>query len=194
MTCHECDKHNNPHTPFHYPDACHTPCTNIEVEQVHNLPIDRFGRIPDYFLTVHTEIDQTDGTVKECLMTTPGAAIFPDGNLAHVYPFETNNSSLSVEPGQVVPAYIENTGVMNTIHAADATHPAQFLITNIEGGRAYCQALSWVRIPEGHKYLIGMSYYRATEEGQVTTDPEQTGQYLFTPMDRYTLLANVSRS
>lgn len=188
-----CNKSHKTPNIFRYPDAYEAPCTNIEVKEVQELPIDRFGKIPDYFYTVKTSIDKTDGTVKQSTMLTPGAAIFPDGNLAHVYPLETNNPNLTVEPGQVLPAYIENTGITNTIYAADANHPAQFLITKIEAGRAYCQADSWVRIPEGHKYIVGLNYYRSETEGEVTTDASQTGQLLFTPMSHYILLADIKR-
>lgn len=188
MTCTECNQSN--HTP-HGQAPCPETCSTIEVKDVSDLPIDRFGKIPDYFFTVKTAIDQTDGTVKETPMLTPGAAIFPDGTLANVYPFDPNNDSLSVEPNQVLPAYIENTGVKNVIYPADESHPADFLILEIKDGRAYCQATGWVRIPAGHKYTIGIPYYRSKAEGQVTTDPSETGQFLFKAISRYVLKANV---
>lgn len=173
-----------------YPNGCQPPCEDIEVKDVSELPIDRFGKIPDYFFTIKTAIDETDGSTKYTPMLTPGDAIFPDGTLANLYPFETNNDSLSVPAGQVLPCYIENTGIKNVIYPADENHPADFLVTEIQAGRAYCQFTGWVRIPSGHNYIIGIPYYRSSTEGQVTTDASETGQFLFKAIDRYTLKAN----
>lgn len=169
-------------------------CMEAEAIDISQVPVDEFESAPDYFMTIRTKQDTTDGSINYQTMLTPGAAVLPAQNMANIQLLPTNNPGLKVEPGQMLPAYVENGASSTVIHAADANHPAQFLVLDVlDNGMAKCQNCGWVRMPVGHKYVIGANYYRATEEGKVTTDPGQTGQYLFTPVGRFTLALEIKR-
>lgn len=186
MTC-PCNQ-SNPQ-----PNQYETPCMSAEAIAARDLPVDKFESAPDYFMTIRTKQDKS-GAVKYQAMLTPGASVVPMQNMANIRPLPTNNPALTVTAGQVLPAYIENNGTTNVIHAADENHPAQFLVLSVTNdGTAMCQNCGWVEMPVGHKYIIGSNYYRATNEGEVTTDPSQTGQYLFTPVGRFTLALEIKR-
>lgn len=182
MTCTSCQQNQND-----------TSCMSAQAIPARDLPIDTFESAPDYFLTVRTKQDK-NGAVKHQLMYTPGASVVPMQNMANVRPLPANNPALTVASGQVLPAYIENTGTTNIIRAADEMHPAQFLVLSVtDNNTAMCQNCGWVEMPVGHKYIIGTNYYRSNKEGEVTTDPSQTGQYLFTPVGRFTLALEIKR-
>lgn len=168
-------------------------CMEADAIEVKDFPVDQFETAPDYFMTIRTKQDKTDGSVVYQPMLTPGAAVVPLQNMANRRVLPTNNTSLTVEPGQVLPAYVENNGSATVIHAADEAHPAQFLVLQITDGNAVCQNTGWVDMPVGHKYVIGANYYRSNKEGELTTDPSQTGQYLFTPVGRFTLALEIKR-
>lgn len=186
MTCSSCQQQPQP-------NQFEIPYMSADAIPARNLPVDTFESAPDYFMTIRTKQDKY-GTVKYQAMLTPGAAVVPMQNMANIRLLPTNNAALTVEPGQVLPAYVENNGTTNVIHAADENHPAQFLVLNVtDNGMAMCQNCGWVEMPVGHKYIIGSNYYRATKEGEVTTDPDQTGQYLFTPVGRFTLALEIRR-
>lgn len=186
MGCSSCNKSmNQPQKPYGPLD--------VEVRNVRDLPVDEFETNPDYFMTIRTKQDK-HGSVFYQPMLTPGAAVLPAQNMANIQILPTNNPGLKVEPGQVLPAYVENNATSTVILAADENHPAQFLVLDIlDDGTAKCQNCGWVRMPVGHQYVIGANYYRSSKEGEVTTDPEQTGQYLFTPVGRFTLALEIKR-
>lgn len=186
MTCNSCQQQSQP-------NQHGTSCMTAQAIPAHDLPVDTFESAPDYFMTIRTKQDK-HGAVKYQAMLTPGTSVVPMQNMANIRPLLTNNPSLTVEAGQVLPAYVENNGTTNVIHAADETHPAQFLVLSVtDNGMAMCQNCGWVEMPVGHKYIIGSNYYRAANEGEVTTDPSQTGQYLFTPVGRFTLALEIKR-
>lgn len=186
MGCSSCEKSMNQPQPVYGP-------LDVEFRKISNMPVDNFETAPDYFLTLRTKTDK-HGKVFYQNMLTPGASVLPLQNMANIQILPTNNPGLKVEPGQVLPAYVENNATSTVIMAADESHPAQFLVLSIdESGNANCQNCGWVRMPVGHKYVIGANYYRSNKEGEVTTDPEQTGQYLFTPVGRFTLALEIKR-
>lgn len=169
-------------------------CMEAEAIDISQIPVDEFESAPDYFMTIRTKGDKTDGSVAYQPMLTPGASVLPSQNMANIQLLPTNNPALKVEPGNVLPAYVENNAAQTVIHAADESHPAQFLVLDVlDNGMAKCQNCGWVRMPVGHKYVIGANYYRSTKEGELTTDPSQTGQYLFTPVGRFTLALEIKR-
>lgn len=189
MGCTTCNQTQPQKQPMPYADYGSVEADAIDVK---DLPIDQFEKAPSYFMTIRTK-ESSDGTVKYQPMLTPGEAVVPLQNMANRRILPANNPSLSVEAGQVLPAYVENNGSSTVIHAADETHPAQFLVLQINDGNAVCQNCGWVDMPVGHKYNIGVNYYRSNKEGELTTDPGQTGQYLFTPVGRFTLALEIKR-
>lgn len=169
-------------------------CMEAEAIDIGQIPVDEFESAPDYFMTIRTKEDKTDGSVAYQLMLTPGASVLPSQNMANIQLLPTNNPALKVEPGNVLPAYVENNATQTVIHAADENHPAQFLVLDVlDNGMAKCQNCGWGRMPVGHKYIIGADYYRSDKEGEVTTDPSLTGQYLFTPVGRFALALEIKR-
>lgn len=167
---------------------------DVEAVEVKNVPVDQFETAPDYFMTIRTKEDKSDGSVNYQPMLTPGASILTTSASANRVLLPTNNPGLKVEPGNVLPAYVENTASETVIHAADESHPAQFLVLEVlDNGMAICQNCGWVKMPVGHRYTIGVPYYRSTKEGELTTDPDQTGQYLFTPVGRFILALEIKR-
>lgn len=168
-------------------------CMDAEVVDARDMEIDQFESAPDYFFTIRVKKDK-DGHPYYQPMLTPGATVIPYQNMANRRSLPSNNAGLKVEPGQVVPAYMENNGSGFIIRAADANHPAQFIVLSVdEEGAAICQNAGWVDMPVGHQYIVGANYYRSKNEGEVTTDPDETGQYLFTPVGRFTLALEIKR-
>lgn len=169
-------------------------CMEGEAVDINQIPVDEFEKAPDYFITIRTKEDKSDGSIAYQPMLTPGASVLPAQNMANIQLLPTNNLGLKVEPGQVLPAYVENNASQTVIHPADENHPAQFIVLDVlDNGMAKCQNCGWVRMPVGHKYIIGANYYRSDKEGELTTDPGQTGQYLFTPVGRFTLALEIKR-
>lgn len=167
--------------------------SNVTGVPVRDLPIDQFEAMPDYFMTIRVK-ENLDGTVKYQSMLTPGDSIMPTENSANILWLPANNSSLTVPENQVLPAYVENNSTQTVIMPADENHPAQFLVLEVkDNGMAKCQNCGWAKIPAGHKYTIGANYYRSNKLGEVTTDPSQTGQYLFTPVGRFNLALEIKR-
>lgn len=183
MTCNKC--HNQCHCGQN-PCACggHT---KVEARPLNELPIDRTEQMPDYLFTVKTKINPEDGNVLYQPMLLPGNAIFPNGNQANTFTLVANNDTLEIPENGVLPAYVENTGPMNVVFPADESHPAHFLIVGRTADRVICQNCGTVQILAGHQYNIGIPYYRSNKQGEVTTDPSQTGQRLFTPVSSYQL-------
>lgn len=199
MTC-PCKGSKPNYTNNSYNSQATTSCNNLygcmeaEAIDIGQLPVDEFESAPDYFMTIRTKEDKMDGSVAYQPMLTPGASVLPSQNMANIQLLPTNNPALKVEPGNVLPAYVENNATQTVIHAADENHPAQFLVLDVlDNGMAKCQNCGWVRMPVGHKYIIGANYYRSDKEGEITTDPGQTGQYLFTPVGRFTLALEIKR-
>ena len=169
-------------------------CMEAEAIDISQVPVDEIESAPDYFMTIRTKEDKSDGSIVYQTMLTPGASVLPSQNMANVQLLPTNNPALKVEPGQVLPAYVENNSTQTVIMAADENHPAQFLVLEVlDNGMAKCQNCGWVRMPVGHRYNIGADYYRSNKEGEVTTDPSQTGQFLFSPAGRFTLDLQIKR-
>lgn len=166
-------------------------CNNIEVMDVVSLPIDSLAQIPDYFLVERDILDDTDGTVKHTITRLPGAKVLPNGSLINTFTLDGNNPTLEIPQNQILPVYIQNQGVQNVVMPADATHPAQFFVVGTYGDLLLCQNVGVVNILQGHNYIVGMNYYRATATGQVTTDATQTGQMLFTPISNTQLLLRI---
>lgn len=171
---------------------CKQPCEDIEVRYIPDLPIDTKSEVPDYFMTVKYIPDPTDNSIKSTFALVPGSSILPNGNLANQFFLPTNNDTLTVGQGQVLPAYVAMQGVTATILPADATHPATCIVTAIKDGMATCQNIGPVNMLGGHAYgNPGTVYYRSSTPGEFTTDKTQTGQYMFSVLSRTQLLLNV---
>lgn len=170
---------------------CDHPCQDIEVQELSELPVDNLASIPDYFLTEREVVDETTGKTYNSITRTPGTRLFPNGAMANSFTLDGNNDKLEVVEGQPIPAYVQNEGVENVVYAADATHPAQFLVTGKIGDLLLCQASGVIYTLRGHDYIVGATYYRANKEGEVTTDASQTGQKLFTALSNTKLLINL---
>lgn len=160
-------------------NKCKTPCSEIEVQELAELPIDNLASLPEFILTERTVLDESTGKVLHTLTRTPTQTLIPNGNLANKFTLDPNNPSLNVQANQPLPAYVSNEGTMNVILPADANHPAHFFVTGMVGDLAECQADGVIYTLEGNEYIPGATYYLSNTPGEVTTDATQTGQKLF---------------
>lgn len=161
-------------------------CNQIGIQDVSEIDINRIGQLPDYIFGVNSTLDEASGDMVDEPQLIPTERIAPHG--ANEFILEANNPALTVPAGQVLPAYLYNTGASVRIMPADAAHNAMFLVTKVEAGLATCQASGVVFIPEGHEYRPLTAQYYLTN-GEVSTHPG--GQALFTPLDEYQLLINL---
>lgn len=159
---------------------CNKTCQNIEVQELVELPIDNLQSLPDYFLVERAVLDESTGKVKHTLVRLPANRILPNGNNANLFTLDGNNPSLNIQEGQPLPAYVQNSGARNIVYPADSAHPAQFFVVGTYGDLLLCQASGVILELGGTEYIVGATYYLASQAGQVTTDATQTGQKLFT--------------
>lgn len=161
-------------------------CKSIGIQDVSELEIDISSTMPDFVFGINTVLDEQSGNVLSKPVRVPGNKIVPRS--VGEFQLETNNDKLEVAQGQVVPAYILNTGRQNQIVPATDTHAPIFLVREIDGEIAKCQNTGVMTIPEGHQYnIIGAQYYFT--DGEVST--KSGGVKLFTPINEYQLLINM---
>lgn len=166
-------------------------CNQIGIQDVSELEVLGSTNNPDYVLGVQQILDDNSGNILNTMVKVPYAKIVPTGTNVNMFAIEANNPNLNVPEGQLVPAFVLNTGASNVVTQAGATHPADFLVVAVgESGLAFCQSTGVVTIPSGTDYIIGAQYYLATDGG-VTTSSTQTGQKLFKPVSKYQLLINL---
>lgn len=166
-------------------------CEQIGIQFANELPVDTLDSTVDYFLGLRTVVDK-DGQVVDQPVLVNGQSVIPNGKNANSFVLETNNTSLTVPEGQVVPCYLQNTGTELMIMPADVNHPADFLVYQIEGNLARCQRNGVIVMGQPHAYTVyGAQYYLASESGQVTTSSEQTNQKLFKPVSNNQLMVNM---
>lgn len=189
MTCNTC----NTNKPFHKPNHCEKPCSQMEVQELCDLPIDDLESVPNYFLVERDVVDQSTGNILHSIARLPGSRVLPTGNLDNVFTLNPNNPDLTVPEGQVIPCYVANEGTQNVVYPAGKNHQAQFFAIGTYGDLLLCQACGIINVLAGTEYIVGQPYYLATENGQVTTSSTQTGQYLFTPISQTKLLLNIQR-
>lgn len=166
-------------------------CNNIGIQDVTELDIDNLGSMPDYFLGIRQLPDTVNGTIKTTPVLVPGDKVFPLGNLANAFLLEPNNEAITVPALQVVPLYVQNAQTRNVVYMASGQHAALFLGTAMKNGLVQCQSTGVFDFGQRHQYIVGQQYYLASQEGQVTTDPTQTGQKLFVPVTDTSILINM---
>lgn len=175
-------------------NKCERPCNNMEVQELADLPIDNLETVPDFFLVERAVLDPNTGNVLHSITRMPGERVVPTGNLQNVFTLDPNNNSLQIPEGQVVPCYVQNNGTANVVYPADSGHKAQFVAIGFYGDLLLCQGCGVVNVLAGTEYIVGAPYYLSSTAGEVTTNPSETGQYLFTPVSQTKLLLNIQRS
>lgn len=172
-------------------NKCNNPCEpQMEVQELADLPIDNLASLPDYVLTERDVLDDTTGKTYHSITRTPTSRLFPNGTMANTFTLDGNNPTIQPQPGQPIPAYIQNEGTSNVVYPANGTHPAQFFVVGMVGDLLLCQNSSVINTLEGNQYIVGAQYYLATNGG-VTTSSTQTGQKLFIPLSQTKLLINL---
>lgn len=169
-------------------NKCKPVCEQMEVQELAELPVDDFVGLPDYFLVERAILDDNTGKVLHTITRLPANRVIPNGNNANLFTLDPNNTTLNIQPGQVLPAYVQNEGTMNVVYPADANHKAQFLVVGTYGALILCQGSGVVNLLEGHEYIIGATYYTSSTAGEVTTSASQTGQAVFVPLSSTKLL------
>lgn len=165
---------------------CEKPYT---ITHVADLDIDDLATTPDYFLGIRAVESPTDGNTIYTPVRVPGARVMPTGNLANVIAFTTNNTALTVPEKQVMAGYLDAQPGGNVMKPADATHKAMFLMLGkYTDGKMLIQSTGFLNLAN-HSY-IPLSQYYVGEDGMPTTDETITGQKLFMPLDKDTLLVN----
>lgn len=160
-------------------NKCEKPCENLEVQELAELPIDNLESIVDYFLTERAVLDDTTGKVLHTITRLPGNRVLPNGSNANEFTLDGNNPTIDPQPGQPIPAYIQNEATRSVVYPADATHPAHFFVVGKIGDLLLCQASGVINTLAGNEYIVGATYYLSNTAGEVTTDATQTGQKLF---------------
>ena len=161
-------------------------CKQIGVQDISDIEVSRLGGLPDYLFGIEQILQEDSGDIDNMPVLVPTERIVP--HAANEFVLETNNEALTVPQGQVVPCYLQNTGATVRVLPADANHPALFIVTEVKGGLARCQASGVAFIPEGHEYDVIAAQYYLTD-GEISTHP--SNQSLFVPVDRYQLLINL---
>ncbi len=106
-----------------------------------------------------------------------------------------NGSTIEIQERNVIPAYT-STNTMHTIITANAVsnNAAQYLVLgedSQDNRRFYIQSSGKYEFPEGHDYIVGEDYYLG-ENGDVTTQPGEFRQFLFTVPSSKEILINIS--
>lgn len=160
------------------------------ITHVSELDVDDLSTTVDYFLGVRAVEDTATGDTIYSPVRVPGEKVVPAGNLANVAAITTNNSSLSLEFGDIYGGYIDTQPTGDVMRYANATHPADFLmIGDYTNGKMLTQATGYLSIPAGHRFIIGTQYYLG-EDGAPVTDSSITGQKLFKPISETILNVN----
>lgn len=166
-------------------------CNTIGIQFANELPVDNLSSTVDYFFGIRSVVDK-DGQVVDQPVLVDGQSVIPNGTNANSFVLETNNPQLSVPEGQVLPCYLQNTGTTVMMMPADGTHPADFLVYQIDGNLARCQRSGVIVMGQPHEYKVyAAQYYLATASGQVTTSASQTGQKLFKPVSNNQLMVTM---
>lgn len=170
-------------------------CKEIGVVNSQDIPVLEYASQTDYFLTIGNVVSKNGGEMVDTIALVPTEAVVPQGSNANQFPLETNNTTLKVPEGQVVPAYVQ-AGATNAVLVADSAAHCDFLVIsaeqNMANAIAMCQSTGVVQFPAGHAYkTVGIQYYLSSTPGQVTTDASQTGRKLFKVISRTQLLINM---
>lgn len=194
MTCSTCNQEpNHFHQLAAHTDCGPAPkyvnaCQDMEVQELAELPVDDLESVPDYFLVERDVLDQSTGKVLHSIVRMPGNRVLPNGNLANSFTLDGNNPTLNLVEGQPLPAYVQNEGASNVVYPADSSHKAQFFVTGTIGDLLLCQGSGVMHFLGGTDYIVGMTYYLSSTAGEVTTNPSETGQALFTVLSPTKLL------
>lgn len=166
-------------------------CNEIGVVNVEEIPVLEYASQADYFMGIAAVTSQQSGEVVQSAVLIPSEAVVPQGNSANQFPLEMNNT-LVVPTGQVVPAYVQQGSIPNTVLIADSSAHCDFLIVAIDNGVGICQSTGVLNFPMGHEYkVIGAQYYLSSTPGKVTTNASETGRKLFKAISRTQLLINM---
>lgn len=164
-------------------------CTNngkVETEYLGDLPIDSLESNPDYFLTERVITDPATGSQVHSITRTPTAKILPTANMDNIFTLEPNNNKLSIPENEVRAVRVVNEGSSNTMYYADSKHSAQMLAVGKLGTQILVQRCGVINIPNGHEYVVGMTYYTGNN-GEPTTS-SASNQPLFIPVSSTKLL------
>lgn len=159
-------------------------------QYIGDLPIDNLDSVADFFLAERDVEDPESGTIKRSFVRVPGGKLFPNANMDNIIALEPNNLGLTIPEDQVRAVYISNEGSVNVMKYADASHEAVMLAVGKLADLVLVQNTGFVNIPNGHEYVIGVTYYLG-ENGTPVTDPSVTGQKLFIPVSNTRLAVNI---
>lgn len=163
----------------------------VSTEYIADVPVDTLASLPDYMLAERDLVDPTTGNVSYTLTRIPAQKLFPQGNYANVVALEPNNSALDIPEGQVRAGYVSNEGNTNVVKYSDSSHRPLFLMLGFQNDLLLVQNTGIVNIPEGHNYIVGASYYAASDgSGEPVTD-SASGQSLFVPISNTQLAINL---
>lgn len=187
MTCNTCNQEpNHFHQTAAHVDCAPScgpipagPCSEMEIQEVVDLPIDDLETAPDFFLAERNVLDDTTGKVMATIVRVPGNFVIPEGSNENKFTLDGNNPTLNIQDGQPLPAYVQNEGAQNVVYPADTTHPAQFFIVGTVGDLLLCQATGVMLFRGGTDYVVGATYYQGANAGEVSTTPSANGQKLF---------------
>lgn len=162
----------------------------FSTKYIGDIPVYNLEKTPDYFLVEVDVEDPESGNIVRSPARIPGDTVMPTGNMANVLALPTNNTELVVPKGQVRAGYINNQPGGNIMEYADASHKAVFLMVGDWGnGQMLVQSTGFLRVPEGHNYIVGSQYYTG-ENGEPVTD-STSGQKLFVPVSNSVLMINM---
>lgn len=157
---------------------CNKPYTIMHVSEI---DVDDLATVPDSFLAVREVEDPATGNTIYTPVRVPGTRVMPTGNMANVTALTTNNTSLSLEFGELWAGYIDTQPTGNVMRPATSMNAPQFLmIGDYPNGKMLIQTTGLLTLPKGHNYLIGQQYY-AGEDGAPTTEVVE-GRKLFKPL------------
>lgn len=165
----------------------------IKTAHIADLPIDTLASLPDYILAERDVEDPTDGSVDYTFVRVPAQKLFPQGNYANIAAIETNNTAIEIPDGEVRAGYVANESSANVVKYADENHAPMFLMLGFSTDLLLIQNTGIVNILEGHPYIVGQTYYAATDgSGEPVTDTT-SGQKLFTPISTTQLAINLGQ-
>ena len=163
-------------------------CNNkgFTVEHVLDTDVDDLASVPDYFLAVRTVKDPSTDVTIATPVRVPGEKILPVASMQNIAALTTNNPDLTIPDNQVRAGYIDVQPGGNIVRLTDTNNAPMFLLVkNYTNGKVLVQTTGFLRIPTGHSYIVGQTYY---DDGTgIPTTDSTTGRKLFRPIDDYTL-------
>lgn len=177
--------------------GCNKNNKDIEVIDLHDVPVDTNPVLPDFLLTERLVEDPQSGDYTSVLSRTPVKSLLPTGRTDNIFAIPANNPDLDLANYKVAAGTVKNFGSYYATIFADDENPALFLIIGAteeaSGIQVLAQNCGVITIPTGHDFIPLAQYYTSADGSGLPVTDSATGQKLFIPLSRTQLLVNLGQ-